>query len=60
MAYISVRPPTRPINIKIIKILLDTTDSAGVIPNDKPTVAMAEEVSKRQVKNGRFSIVLKA
>ena len=36
------------------------TDSVGVIPNDNPTVAMAEDVSKRQVKNGRSSIVLKA
>ena len=60
MAYISVRPPTRPININIIKIILDAIVREGVIPKDRPTVPMAEDVSKRQVKKGRSSMALKA
>ena len=46
-------------NINIIKIILDGTLRVGVRPMDRPTVPMAEEVSKRQERKGKLSIALK-
>ena len=57
-AYINVNPPTRPKNIKMIKINLDAIPSVGVIPSVSPTVPTADAVSKRQDVIGRFSIAL--
>ena len=57
-ANTSVRPPTRPQNIKSIKIKWDTVPTSVVIPNVRPTVPIAEAVSKRQVKIGISSMQL--
>ena len=50
-AYIKVRPPTLPINIRIIRTILDNIPSCGVIPNVNPTVPTADAVSKRHFPN---------
>ena len=60
VAYISVRPPTRPINIKTIIIILLATLKVGVRDRESPTVAKAEVVSKREVRKGISSMALKA
>lgn len=44
-AKTNVSPPTRPRNIKQIKMILERIPKVGVIPKDKPTVPMAELVS---------------
>ena len=43
---ISDRPPTLPVNIKRIRISLEPVQSIGVMPRDRPTVPIAETVSK--------------
>ena len=57
-AKINVSPPTRPKNISAIRIRCDIRPSCGVIPSERPTVPMAEAVSKRQSRTGRFSSLL--
>ena len=57
-ANISVRPPTRPKNIRPIKIKRETVCSCGVSPKDRPTVPMAEAVSNRLSRIGCPSIRL--
>ena len=59
-AYISVKPPTRPANISIIRIICDGKESEVVIPRVKPAVPSAEPVSNRQLVSGRDSIRLNA
>ena len=54
-AYISVRPPTRPKNIRKARIQWEKTPSSGVMPRDSPTVPIAEAVSNRAVSMGIFS-----
>ena len=53
-----VSPPTRPMNIKKIKIPCETIPRCGVNPRDSPTVAMAEVVSNRHSDSGKPSTVL--
>ena len=48
VAKIMVSPPTRPKNIREIRIALDIEPSVGVIPSESPTVPIADEASKRQ------------
>ena len=50
-----VSPPTRPMNINAIRISFDGTESVGVIPKLKPTVASAEIASNRHGIRGRLS-----
>ena len=57
-AKIKVSPPTLPKNIRRISIPRETSPRVLVIPSVKPTVPMAEAVSKRQLKRGKFSIWL--
>jgi hypothetical protein len=57
-AKISVSPPTLPKNIKSIRIHLEIIPNVGVMPRVKPTVPIAEAVSKAQVLKGIPSIVL--
>ncbi|CAN4047882.1 RNA polymerase sigma factor sigV, partial [Dysosmobacter welbionis] len=57
-ANISVSPPTRPKNIRPIKIRRETVCSCGVSPKDRPTVPMAEAVSNRLSRIGCPSIRL--
>ena len=53
-----VSPPTRPMNINVIRISFDGTESVGVIPKLKPTVARAEIASNRHGIRGRLSRML--
>lgn len=57
-AYISVKPPTLPANISIIRILCEGKESDVVIPRVKPAVPSAEPVSNKQLVSGIDSIRL--
>ena len=46
VAKISVKPPILPKNIRLINISFETRCNPGVIPRVKPTVPMADAVSK--------------
>ena len=59
-AYISVKPPTLPANISIIRIICDGKESDVVIPTVRPAVPSAEPVSNKQLISGRDSIRLTA
>ena len=59
-AYISVRPPTLPANISIIRIICEDKESEVVIPSVSPAVPSAEPVSNKQLVIGRDSIILTA
>ena len=54
----NVKPPARPMNIKKTNMSFEGIDKLEVIPNDKPTVPMAEAVSNRQSLNLNPSIAL--
>ena len=55
VAKISVKPPIRPKNIRLMRINFEMRCNPGVIPRVRPTVPIAEAVSNRQVSIGRFS-----
>ena len=53
-AKIRVNPPTRPKNIRIIRMILEIIPRVGVSPRESPTVPMAELVSKRAIDKRNF------
>ena len=57
-ANIIVKPPTLPKNIKNINISFDKLPSPCVIPNERPTVAIAEADSNIQLNIGKPSALL--
>ena len=54
----SVSPPTRPKNMRSIRITCENVLRFGVSPSERPTVPMAEAVSKMQVSMGTLSKIL--
>ena len=58
VAKIKVNPPTLPKNIRQIKIIWETSPRSGVIPNDNPTVPIADAVSNKAVISGISSVLL--
>lgn len=60
MAYIIVNAPTLPKYMSIIITHFEKKCKDGVIPNVRPTVPIADAVSKRHVSKGRPSLMLMA
>ena len=57
MAYIKVSPPILPKNIRNIISTLDMFERKGVWPSERPTVPIADEVSKIDSNKVIFSIL---
>ncbi len=57
-AKTKVNPPTLPRNIRKIKIKWEMIPNSDVIPNDNPTVPIADAVSNRAVIKGILSMLL--